>query len=63
MFFKETMKKTYIVPELKTQLIEMEGLIALSLQNSKADNTDALVKGSGDWDIFSEDSNGGDFED
>ncbi len=35
-----------------TQLIQTEGLIALSLQGGKADNSDALVKGSGDWDIF-----------
>lgn len=49
------MKKTYIAPELTTQLIQTEGLIALSLQGGKADSSDALVKGSGDWDIFGSD--------
>ena len=38
-----------------TQLIQTEGLIALSLQGGKADSSDALVKGSGDWDIFGTD--------
>jgi len=49
------MKKTYIAPELMTQLIQTEGLIALSLQGGKANDSDALVKGSGDWDIFGTD--------
>ena len=49
------MKKTYISPELTVQLIHTEGLIALSLQGT-ADNSDALVKGSGDWDIFGDDA-------
>ena len=38
-----------------TQLIQTEGLIALSLQGGKANDSDALVKGSGDWDIFGTD--------
>ena len=49
------MKKTYIAPELTAQLIQTEGLIALSLQTDKADSSDALVKGAGDWDIFGTD--------
>ena len=49
------MKKTYIAPELTTQLIQTEGLIALSLQSGTANGSDALVKGSGDWDIFGDD--------
>lgn len=44
------MKKTYIAPELSMQLMEIEGLIALSLQSEKADSSDALVKESGEWD-------------
>jgi hypothetical protein len=47
------MKKTYITPELEAQLVHTEGLIAISLQSSKADNSDALVK-EYDWDIFGE---------
>ena len=49
------MKKKYIIPELAVQLIETQNIIALSLQSGKADDSDALVKGSGDWDIFNED--------
>ena len=49
------MKKKYIIPELVVQLIETQNIIALSLQSGKADDSDALVKGSGDWDIFGED--------
>lgn len=51
------MKKTYISPELHTQLIQMEGLIALSLYDNPATSDDALVKGGADWDIFGEYSN------
>ena len=44
------MKKTYMTPELTTQLMQTEGLIALSLQSEKADNSDALVKeDTGEW--------------
>ena len=49
------LKKKYIIPELVVQLIETQNIIALSLQSGKADDSDALVKGSGDWDIFGED--------
>ena len=49
------MKKTYMTPELYVQLVQTEGLIALSLQSGKATGDDALVKGSGDWDIFGDD--------
>ena len=45
------MKKTYITPELMVQLVQTEGLIALSLQSGTADGSDALVKGN-DWNIF-----------
>ena len=50
------MKKTYIAPELAVELIQVEGLIALSLQNNKADDSDALVKEDrGEWgDIWEE---------
>ena len=44
------MKKTYIAPELTVQLIQLEGLIALSLQSGPADDSDALVKeDNGEW--------------
>ena len=49
----EVMKK-YIAPELTVQLIQTEGLIALSIQSGKADDSEVLVKGSSDWDIFGE---------
>lgn len=42
------MKKTYISPELKVQLMQTEGLMALSLKGP-ADDSAALVKGAGDW--------------
>lgn len=48
------MKKKYIIPALAVQHIEMQTIIALSLQSGKADSSDALVKGGGDWDIFGE---------
>ena len=32
----------------------MQTIIALSLQGNKANSSDALVKGSDDWDIFGE---------
>lgn len=49
------MKKTYIKPELTAQLINTEGLIALSLQSGHADSSDALVKN--DWgDIWGDDT-------
>ena len=46
--------KKYIAPELSVQLIQTEGLIALSIQSGKADSSEVLVKGSSDWDIFGE---------
>ena len=46
--------KKYIAPELSVQLIQTEGLIALSIQSGKANSSDALVKGGTDWDIFGE---------
>jgi len=50
------MKKTYMQPELFMQLIQTEGLIALSLQSGKADSSDALVKDGGDWDIWGDEA-------
>lgn len=44
----QNMKKTYISPELKEQLMQTEGLLALSLKG-EANSSEALVKGSGDW--------------
>ena len=51
----QNMKKTYISPELKVQLMQTEGLMALSLKGT-ANSSDALVKGAGDWgDIWDDD--------
>lgn len=47
------MKKSYIAPALLVQVVQMEGLVALSLQDGKADGSDALVKenvGGNIWD-------------
>ncbi len=52
----KVMKKTYIAPELKEQLMETQNIIALSLRGT-ADDSDALVKGSDNWDIWGEDAN------
>lgn len=46
------MKKTYIAPALDIVQIQVQQMMALSLQGGKADSSDALVKGSNDWDIF-----------
>ena len=47
------MKKTYIIPELRVELMQTEGLIALSLQSGTANESDALVKeGDDDWNIW-----------
>ena len=46
------MKKKYIAPALETVCVQVEQMMALSLQGGKANSSDALVKGSGDWDIF-----------
>ena len=46
------MKKTYIAPALETVCVQVEQMMALSIQGGKANSTDALVKGSNDWDIF-----------
>ena len=43
------MKKTYISPELKVQLMQTEGLMALSLKADADSTKEVLVKGAGDW--------------
>ena len=49
------MKKTYISPELKVQLMQTEGLLALSLKGDADSTKEVLVKGAGDWgDIWGE---------
>lgn len=57
------MKKTYIAPALETVHVQVQQMMALSLQSGKADSSDALVKGSGDWDIFGGDDSEGSFSD
>lgn len=49
------MKKQYIAPESVVRSMETQQIIALSLQTSKADDSDALTKDAGDWDIWSDD--------
>ena len=54
------MKKNYIAPSVLVQMIHAENMIAASLniitgENARSDS-DVLVKGSGDWDIFGENS-------
>lgn len=47
------MKKSYIAPALLVKVVQMKGLVALSLMSNKADNSDALVKenvGGSIWD-------------
>ena len=46
------MKKKYIAPALDIVHVQVTQMMALSLQTGKADSSAALVKGSGDWDIF-----------
>ena len=46
------MKKTYIAPALDIVQIQVQQMMALSIQGGKADSSAALVKGSNDWDIF-----------
>ena len=48
------MKKTYIAPTLEAVNVQAQQMMALSLQGSKADSSEALVKDN-DWDIFGED--------
>lgn len=50
------MKKTYMTPALTTVEVQVQQMMALSLQTGKADGSDALVKGAGDWDIFGDDA-------
>ena len=46
------MKKTYIAPALDIVQIQVQQMMALSIQGGTANSSDALVKGSNDWDIF-----------
>ncbi len=48
------MKKTYLAPELTIENVQMQAIIALSLSTEKADISDALVGGDGDWGIWGE---------
>lgn len=52
------MKKNYIAPSVYVQTIHAENMIAASLKLTDRTATDGevLVKGSGDWDIFGENS-------
>ena len=40
------MKKTYIIPELTVQHIETQFIIALSIVDGDADDSEVLVKGN-----------------
>ena len=58
------MKKNYIAPSVYVQTIHAENMIAASLKltGETASGEDALVKGSGDWDIFGDSDAGVDVE-
>lgn len=58
------MKKNYIAPSVYVQTIHAENMIAASLKltDRTASGGDALVKGSGDWDIFGDSDAGVDVE-
>lgn len=57
------MKKNYIAPSVYVQMIHAENMIAASLNlKGTASGEDALVKGSGDWDIFGDSDAGVDVE-
>lgn len=43
------MKKNYIAPEMMVANVQLESMIALSAMNSRADDSDALVKGDVDF--------------
>lgn len=51
------MKKTYIAPELGIQLIQLEGLIALSKYEDPATGDDALIKEDRGEDIWGSSKN------
>ena len=46
------MKKNYIAPALYSVQVHVEQMIALSLSGTAKKDSEVLVKGSGDWDIF-----------
>lgn len=48
------MKKTYIMPAMQAQSLDTQCIIALSLRQTPADSSDALVK-SNEWDIWGDD--------
>lgn len=50
------MKKNYIAPALYSVQVHVEQMIALSLSGTAKKDSEVLVKGSGDWDIFGENS-------
>lgn len=43
------MKKNYIAPEMMVANVQLESMIALSKYDSRADDSDALVKGDVDF--------------
>ena len=48
-------KKIYQAPSLLIQTIQLEGLIALSMEGGNADKDGTvLTKGQNDWDIWSD---------
>ncbi len=51
---KNKMKKTYIAPVVEINETMVCQMMALSLQDGSADNSDALVKKANDWDMWGE---------
>lgn len=50
------MKKKYISPELTVHFVQLENMLALSTLDDYATSEPVLSKGSGDWDIWGNDS-------
>ncbi len=46
------MKKTYIIPAIQAYNVQAMSVIALSIQDGNADNSDVLTKDKGDWDLW-----------
>lgn len=45
------MKKTYILPAIKIEVSEVSQMMAISILDGNATNSDALAKSS-DWDMW-----------
>ena len=48
------MKKTYMMPAIQADKAQAANMIAVSLQDGKADGSEVLTKENNDWDIWEE---------